>query len=293
MGLELYNTSQIVQDTFREADASLGFSLSELIFEGPVAELQDTMNSQPAIMLVSIACWRAWEELLGSNAPSPASVAGHSLGEYTSLVVAGVVSFSQALQLVRERGRLMHEASLGHPGSMAAIMGLDEFALEHICEETGVELANINSDDQIVISGDKIALARAMDLASARGARKTIPLPVSGAFHSSLMLEAQEGLTRTINSLDFSDPEIPIIANSTGESLRTADEIRQELVQGLCHCVRWKHSVRNMVDSGVSRFVEFGPSRVLSSLIRRIDQGVEAVTLSDPASMKKLSEGVA
>ncbi len=293
MGLELYNTSQIVQDTFSEADASLGFSLSNLIFQGPVAELQDTINSQPAIMLVSIACWRAWEELLGSNSPKPASVAGHSLGEYTSLVVAGVLSFSQAIQLVRERGRLMREASQGHPGSMAAIMGLDEFALEHICDETGVELANINSDDQIVISGDKIALARAMDLASARGARKTIPLPVSGAFHSSLMLEAQEGLTRTINSLDFSDPEIPIIANSTGESLRTADEIRQELVQGLCHCVRWKHSVRNMVDSGVSRFVEFGPSRVLSSLIRRIDQGVEAVTLSDPASMKKLSEGVA
>ena len=293
MGLELYNTSQIVRDTFTEADSSLGFPLSRLIFEGPVAELQDTINSQPAIMLVSIACWRAWEEFLGSNATRPTSVAGHSLGEYTSLVVSGVLSFSQALQLVRERGRLMHQASVDRPGGMAAIMGLDEFALEHICDETGVELANINSDDQIVVSGDKIAVARAMDLASARGARKTIPLPVSGAFHSSLMLEAQEGLTSTIGALDFKDPEIPIIANSTGESLSTAAEVRNELVQGLCHCVRWKHSVRNMVDSGVSRFVEFGPSRVLSSLIRRIDNGVEAVTVSDPASIQKLIGGAA
>ena len=146
MGLDLCNTSQAAREVFEEADDSLDFQLSRLIFEGPSEELQDTMNSQPAIMVVSIACWRAWAEFLGSRTPHPSSVAGHSLGEYTSLVVAGVISFRDGLRLVRERGRLMHEASVEQPGGMAAILGLDEYALEHICAETGVELANINSD---------------------------------------------------------------------------------------------------------------------------------------------------
>ena len=292
MGLDLYKGSRAVRDTFNEADSSLGFPLSKLIFEGPAEELQDTINSQPAIMAVSIACWRAWQEFLGSQAPKPASVAGHSLGEYTSMVVAGVLSFTEALQLVRERGRLMQQAALERPGGMAAIMGLNELAFEHICAETGVELANINSDDQIVISGDKIAVVRAMDLASAQGARKCISLPVSGAFHSSLMMQAQQGLTETIGTMDFKDPNMPIIANSTSSPLTTAIEVRKELIDGLCHCVKWKHSVQYMVDSGVSRFLEFGPSRVLSSLIKRIDQDVEAVTLSDLQSMKKLGAGV-
>lgn len=292
MGLELYNTSQAAREVFEEADDSLNFHLSKLIFEGPTEELQDTANSQPAIMLVSIACWRAWEEFLGARTPRPLSVAGHSLGEYTSLVVAGVISFKDGLCLVRERGRLMHQASMERPGGMAAIIGLDEYALEHICAETGVELANINSDDQIVISGDKIAVARAMDLASARGARKTIPLQVSGAFHSSLMYQAQTGLSAAIEAMDFHDPEYPIIANYSGTPLSTAEEVRSELVNGLCHCVQWRNSVRFMVSSGVSQFVEFGPSRVLASLIKRIDRDVAAVTLSDTASIQKLSEDI-
>lgn len=292
MGLDLYNTSRAAREVFEEADDSLGFQLSRLIFDGPAEELQDTMNSQPAIMLVSIACWRAWEEFLGAQTPRPSSVAGHSLGEYTSLVVSGVISFKDGLQLVRERGRLMHEASVERPGGMAAILGLDEYALEHICAETGVELANINSDDQIVISGDKIAVVRAMDLASARGAKKTIPLPVSGAFHSSLMGHAQKGLTDAVRSLEFHEPEIPIIANYSGAPLTTAEQVKEELVNGLCHCVQWRNSVRFMVSTGVSQFVEFGPSKVLASLIKRIDRDVEAVTLSDYASMQKLSEGI-
>ena len=290
MGLDLCNTSQAAREVFEEADDSLNFQLSRLIFEGPSEELQDTMNSQPAIMVVSIACWRAWTEFLGSKTPRPSSVAGHSLGEYTSLVVAGVISFRDGLRLVRERGRLMHEASVQRPGGMAAILGLDEFALEHICAETGVELANINSDDQIVISGDKIAVARAMDLASARGAKKTIPLPVSGAFHSSLMHQAQKGLSDAVESIEFHDPEIPIIANYSGAPLTTVGQVQEELVNGLCHCVQWRKTVRFMVSSGVSQFVEFGPSRVLASLIKRIDRDVEAVTLSDNASMQMLSQ---
>ena len=184
----------------------------------------------------------------------------------------------------------MHQAGIERPGGMAAIIGLDEFALEHICAETGVELANINSDDQIVISGDKIAVARAMDLASAQGAKKTVPLPVSGAFHSSLMYQAQDGLGQAMAALDFQNPQVPVIANSSGLPLTTAREVREELVHGLCHCVQWRNSVRYMVGTGVSQFVEFGPARVLASLIRRIDREVEAVTLSDPESIRKLSE---
>ena len=290
MGLELYKASSAARAVFEEADDSLNFSLSDLIFQGPDSELQDTVNSQPAIMVVSIACWMAWQEFVGSSASPPSSVAGHSLGEYTSLVVSGVLSFSAGVQLVRERGRLMHQAAVERPGGMAAIIGLDEFVLEYICAETGVELANINSDDQIVISGDKIAVVRAMDLASAQGAKKTVSLPVSGAFHSSLMYQAQEGLGQAIESLEFQNPQVPVIANSSSLPLTTAAEVKEELVHGLCHCVQWKNSVRYMVGTGVSQFVEFGPARVLASLIRRIDRDVQAVTLSDPESIRKLSE---
>ena len=287
MGLELYNVSSAAREVFEEADDSLGFALSDLIFNGPSDVLQDTVNSQPAIMLVSIACWKAWQEYLGFDAMPPESVAGHSLGEYTSLVVSGVLSFSDGLKLVRERGRLMHEAGLTRPGGMAAIIGLDDFALEHICAETGVELANINSDEQFVISGDKIAVVRAMDLASAQGAKKTLSLPVSGAFHSSLMAQAQEGLKDAISSLALKDPIIPVIANSSGLPMTTMAEVRQELVHGLCHCVQWRNSVKYIVGTGVSQFVEFGPARVLTSLIKRIDKNVQAVTLSDLESIKK------
>jgi len=171
MGQELYDSSRAARAVF--------LRLSKLIFQGPSRKLQDTVNSQPAIMTVSIAAWKAWEEFTGSELEPPAALAGHSLGEYTSMVVAGVVSFADGVTLVRQRGRLMQQASKGRPGGMAAILGLDELAASQICSETGVELANINSDDQIVISGDKIAVAQAMDLASARGARKTIPLTVS------------------------------------------------------------------------------------------------------------------
>ena len=292
MGFELYRASPAARKVFDEADAALGFPLSQLIFHGPDNDLQDTINSQPSIMTVSIACWKACEELLGAEVQQPVSVAGHSLGEYTSMVVSGVVSFEDGVRLVRERGRLMQQASIERPGGMAAIIGLNELVLEEICQETGVELGNINSDEQVVISGDKIAVARAMDLASARGARKIIALPVSGAFHSSLMQQAQEGLADVIATLDFQNPKIPIIANSNSAPLATADQVKNELIQGLCQCVQWKNSVRYMVNSGVSHFVEFGPTRVLTSLIKRIDPSVQAVTLSDPASIRKMAQAV-
>jgi [acyl-carrier-protein] S-malonyltransferase len=290
MGRALYDASPAARTVFAEADDSLGMSLSRLIFEGPSEELQDTAHAQPAIMVVSIAVWRAWQEFLGPIAPQPAFVAGHSLGEYTSMVVGGVMQFADGIRLVQERGRLMHEAGEARPGSMAAIIGLDEYTVAQVAQDSGVELANINSDDQIVISGDKVALARAMDLASARGAKKVVPLAVSGAFHSQLMARAQEGLTDAVDGIALQDPEFPVIANSTGAPIVNAEQARQELLTGLCNCVLWKHSVRFMVDTGVNRFIEFGPARVLSSLVRRIDSGVDAMTLSDPDSIRKAAE---
>lgn len=290
MGRSLYDASASARAVFAEADDSLGVHLTRLMFDGPMAELQDTAHAQPAIMTVSIAIWRAWQEFLGSAAPQPAAVAGHSLGEYTSMVVGGVMDFADAIRLVRERGRLMHEASEARPGSMAAIIGLDELTVAQVAQDAGVEMANINSDDQIVVSGDKMALARAMDLASARGAKKVVPLAVSGAFHSRLMARAQEGLTDAIDGIRLRDPQFPVVANSTGRAITSAAQARQELLTGLCHCVLWKHCVRYMVEAGANRFVEFGPARVLSSLVRRIEPGVEALTLSDPDSIRKVAE---
>ena len=293
MGQELFDSSRAARAVFQEADDTLGIKLSKLIFQGPSRKLQDTINSQPAIMTVSIAALKAWEEFTGSELESPAALAGHSLGEYTSMVAAGVVSFADGVSLVRQRGRLMQQAAKGRPGGMAAILGLDELATAQICAETGVELANINADDQIVISGDKVAVAQAMDLASARGARKTIPLTVSGAFHSSLMQEAKEGLAEAMVAMEFKDPQSPIIANSDCAELRTGEQVREELVRGLCQCVQWRNTVRCMVDSGISQFVELGPASVLASLIRRIDRGVEAVALFNPDSIRKLAGATA
>ena len=293
MGQELFDSSRAARAVFQEADDTLGIKLSKLIFQGPSRKLQDTINSQPAIMTVSIAALKAWEEFTGSELETPAALAGHSLGEYTSMVAAGVVSFADGVSLVRQRGRLMQQAAKGRPGGMAAILGLDELATAQVCAETGVELANINADDQIVISGDKVAVAQAMDLASARGARKTIPLTVSGAFHSSLMQEAKEGLAEAMVAMEFKDPRSPIIANSDCAELRTGEQVREELVRGLCQCVQWRNTVRCMVDSGISQFVELGPASVLASLIRRIDRGVEAVALFNPDSIRKLAGATA
>ncbi len=289
MGLGLFEESQAARETFEEADDSLGFPLSRMIFEGPAGELQNTANSQPAIMTVSVAAWRSWAEVGGQGTISASAVAGHSLGEYSALVAAGVLDFSDAVRLVRLRGELMNRASLNRPGTMAAILGLDEMALAQICAETGVELANINTDNQIVISGDRMAVAQAVDLATARGARKAVPLPVSGAFHSSLMMEAEVGLSAELERLALREPRMPIIANCDCRALTSSDEIREELVRGLCRCVQWKDSVVAMVDSGIDRFVEFGAGGVLAGLIKRIDREVEVSAVADPESVRKLA----
>ena len=292
MGLELYRSSDAARKVLDEANDILAMPLTEMIFQGPAQQLERTENSQPAIMAVSLACLKAWEGMTSTPPPSPVALAGHSLGEYTALVVAGALDWADALRLVRERGRLMQQASDMRAGGMAAIIGLDETVMEEICMETGVEIANINADDQLVISGDRLFVAKAMDLASARGARKTVPLAVSGAFHSSLMYPAQEGLAQAIDRVAFRDPQVPIIANSISTPLTTAQEVKGELMSQLCSCVQWRKSMKAMVESGVSSFVEFGPGKVLGGLLKRIDRRAEVLTLADFASIQKVA-GVA
>ncbi len=284
MGSELYQTSRAAKRAFEEADDALGFSLTRLCFEGPEDELRATVNAQPAILTVSVACLRGLSE--AGECPSPAFVAGHSLGEYTALVSANVLDFADAVRIVRERGRLMYEAGKAKPGGMAAIIGLDEASLEEVCLETGAQIANINCSGQTVISGTREALARSMDLAKTRGARKVVPLQVSGAFHSSLMESAREGMAKAISEMGFRSPSVPIIANSTAQPITTAEEVRGELVQQLCNCVRWQPSVEYMVDAGVSTFVEIGPGQVLSGLIKRINSEVQILSIRDVETIK-------
>ncbi|OGO03972.1 MAG: [acyl-carrier-protein] S-malonyltransferase [Chloroflexi bacterium RBG_13_54_9] len=284
MGRDLYDRSPAAKAIFEEADASLGFPLSRLCFEGPEEELRRTAYAQPAIVTVSSAYLKAMSQETGD--PTPMFVAGHSLGEYTALVAAGVLSFSDTVRLAHERGRLMEEASERTPGGMAAIIGLDEETVEEVCRETGAKAANINSSQQIVISGTRETLAWAMDLARARGARQTIPLQVSGAFHSPLMQPAAEGLAKALARFTLRDPQIPIIANSTAQPVTTAAELQEELLWQLCHCVQWQRSVQYMVDEGVSTFIEIGPGRVLSGLIKRISKDAQVFDVSNVASLK-------
>ena len=290
MGLELYNASPAARKLLNEANDILGMSLTELIFQGPAKELERTEYSQPAILAVSLACLEAWREKATTPPPQPAALAGHSLGEYTALAVSGAIDWADALRLVRERGRLMQEASDMRAGTMAAIIGLDESIMEEICMETGVEIANINSDDQLVISGDRLFVAKAMDLASMRGARKTIPLAVGGAFHSTLMYPAQERLIETIKNLELRDPQVPIIANATSSPLTTASAVKVELMSQLCTCVQWNKSVKTMANSGVSQFIEFGPGKVLTGLVKRISKGSTAVNVADLDSIEKATK---
>ena len=286
MGHKLYQSSPKAKEVFQEADEALRFSISRLCFEGPEDELRQTINAQPAIMTVSIACLRAASEV--NHTVSPSFVAGHSLGEYTALVAANVLGFADAIRLVRERGRLMQKAGEIKPGGMAAVIGLDEAVLREICRESGAEIANFNCSGQIVISGSKEALARAMELAKARDARRVILLQVSGAFHSTLMQPTIEGLSQAIAQINFRTPEVPIVVNSTAQPVTTAEGVKEELLRQLCNCVQWQPSVEYMVGEGVSTFVEIGPGQVLSGLIKRISDKVQVLNMSDPESIKAL-----
>jgi [acyl-carrier-protein] S-malonyltransferase len=289
MGLDLYGSCPAARRVFDEADGSLGFPLSRLCFEGPDEELTKTHNVQPAILVVSIACLKALEEAGQGDLPSPAFVAGHSLGEYTALVAAGALGLTDAVVLVRERGRLMYEAGLRNPGSMLAVIGLDEETVKGICLQSGTEISNINCPGQIVISGASPGLAEANKAAKTRGARVLIPLKVSGAFHSALMEPVIAEFTRIVSKVRFRPPNIPVISNVTARPLADVDSIKQELVKQLRNCIQWQGSVEYMMHSGVTTFYEVGPGRVLSGLIRRINLEVKTFNVAGVEDITQLA----
>jgi [acyl-carrier-protein] S-malonyltransferase len=289
MGWDLYNRYSSAKEVFDEADASLGFPLSRLCFEGPEEELTRTHNVQPAILVVSVACLKALQEASHGNFPSPAFVAGHSLGEYTALVAAGVLSLADAVLLVRERGRLMYEAGLKNPGGMLAVIGLDEETVKDISLRSGTEISNINCPGQIVISGAIEALAKANELAKTRGARTLIPLKVSGAFHSVLMEPVLAEFSKIVSSFRFHPPVIPVISNLTTRPLTDVDSIKTELVKQLRNCIRWQGSVEYMMNNGVTKFYEVGPGRVLTGLIRRINSELQSFNISGIEDIAQLA----
>ena len=289
MGQELYDRSAAARSIFDEVDMALDRPLTQLLLAGPDEVLRETANAQPAIMAVSLATISAMEEGLGvDDLPRPVLIAGHSVGEYTALAVSGVLEVGETARLVQARGRLMQEACIQQPGSMAAVLGLDQMTMEEISLETGTYVSNVNTPHQIVISGERMAVARALDLASARGARKVVPLRVGGAFHSGLMEPARAGLVEEVNKLNFRDPLVPIVANVTGKPLTTAEEVKQELVAQICSCVQWKQSMDYMIGYGVSQFVEVGPGRALSSMVKRFDRSAKAVSVGDMDSILRL-----
>jgi [acyl-carrier-protein] S-malonyltransferase len=280
MGKDLYLNSSSAREVFDEVDDVLGRSLSDVMFNGPSDELTRTENAQPAILTASIAAWRTLEEATESVA-IPDMAAGHSLGEYSALVVAGVLAVSDAVRLVCERGRLMQLACDERPGGMAALIGIDEVTVAEICREAGVDMSTVNTPEQIIIAGEHRGLAVALDMASARGAKKAIPLSVGGAFHSGLMSPAQSGLDEAIDSTEFQDPLVPIIGNVDAQPLQTAEDVKSELRRQLTSCVQWNNGIRHMLDDGVDEFVEMGNGRILGGMIRRIDRRAKVVSLNE------------
>ena len=305
MGRDLYAASAAARAVFDQADATLGFAVTQLCFEGPEAKLTATENAQPALLTVSTALLAALAEGRGDKEPrrqaesdivalapclpvSLSSVAGHSLGEYSALVAAGALEFATALQLVRRRGELMAGA---REGGMAAIIGLDEAPLEAICGEASapgapVVIANYNAPGQLVISGASESVERACELAKARGAKRALPLKVSAAFHSPLMRAAADGLAGAIADAAVADARVPLIANVTATPLVAANAIRSELVAQVTAPVRWIASVQRMIADGADAFVEIGPGSVLTGLIRRIVPSVRLINVSDVASLR-------
>ncbi len=281
MGRDLYHNFSSARAVFNKADEALGFPISRLCFEGPEDELRQTINAQPALVATSFACIAAINEVNSSALPPPYFVAGHSLGEYTALGIARVLDFANIVYLARERGRLMHEAGLAKPGGMVAVIGFDEASLVEVCQETNTWLANINCPNQLVISGAHEDLTRASELARAKGAKRTIPLSVSAAFHTPLMQSAVDGMSKILETIPFRDPIVPIVANTTAEPMTSGHEIKAELLRQLCAGVQWQRSVEYIISDGVSSFIEIGPGEVLSGLIRRINGDVQTMNISD------------
>jgi len=289
MGRDLALSFPEAREVFQEADEVLGVHLSRLAWEGPEEELTLTKNAQPALLVHSLAVHR----ILGSEVEPTSVAAGHSLGEFSAHVAAGTLSFPDALRAVRLRGELMYGAGLERPGTMAAILGMDDDAVEDVCRDvTGAGWicvpANFNSRGQVVISGEVEGVQKAVELAKGAGAKRAIPLTVSGAFHSPLMEPAVEGLREELEELKFSDPRFPVISNVTAEPVTEGTRARELLVEQLTSPVRWRASVEVMARMGVERFFELGPGSVLCGLNKRNARGLACVSLGEPSDLELL-----
>jgi [acyl-carrier-protein] S-malonyltransferase len=277
-----------VRRLFEEASDATGMNLARLCFEGPEAELVQTGNVQPAITLINLACF----EVLREEGVTIGAAAGHSLGEYAALCAAGVFSFADAMRLVQRRGRAMQEAAERHPGSMVAVFGLDADTLSAICGEVAdlgsVEVANQNSPGQVALTGDKEALKRASELAKQRGARLTVPLKVSGAWHSRFMAQAQAPMREALEAIDLQPPTVPVIANVTGRPHEGQPAaIRTALVEQIVRPVLWARSIASLIESGHRTFVEVGPGKVLTGLMKDINRDAKAHTVQDVDTLAK------
>lgn len=291
MGKGLAEASPAAQAWFHRANAALGYDLSSLCFNGPDAELTKTEHAQPGIFLVS---WVAFD-LLKQRLPGLKfeATAGLSLGEFTALTAAGVMSFEDGLRVVRRRGRFMQEACDATQGSMAAIIGLDEAPTREVCVEAGVALANLNCPGQIVISGEVDRILKAVDLAKAKGARKAVPLPVAGAYHSPLMASAQPKLQAELAAVTFSPSAVPIISNVTAQPHTSADATRARLVEQVTAPVRWEESMRCLLAQGFTRFIELGPGTALSGFLKRINKDAQILNVADAASLEAAVKALA
>ena len=287
MGRELAENFGVARKIFDAADAALGFPISKLCFEGPAEQLQLTANTQPAIMAVSVAA----AAVLSEKGVHPDLVAGHSLGEYSALVAAGSLSLFDAVQLVHKRGQYMQEAVPVGAGAMAAVLGLDGGVLDEICREAAqgdvVSPANLNSPGQVVIAGSAAAVARAVDLAKGRGAKRAMMLNVSAPFHCALMKPAQERLSVDLDATPINDPQVPLVNNVNAQVVTSASAVREGLKQQVTAPVRWEESVRRMRQEGVELFVEVGPGKVLSGLVRQIDRSAECLRVEDSATLNE------
>ncbi len=287
MGRELAEAFPAARAAFDEADQALGFPLSQLCYDGPAEQLQLTANTQPAILATSVAAYRVLQE----KGIRPVWVAGHSLGEYSALVAAGALNFSDALRIVRHRGEYMQQAVPVGTGAMAALLGIGIDKVTELCAEAAqgeiCSPANINSVEQIVVAGHKAAIERVMALATAAGAKRAVPLPVSAPFHCALMRPAQERLAPELNATVFSDLEFPLINNVRAEEVRGGSAARQGVIDQIPSPVLWEQSMRKLLAAGVELFVEVGPGRVLSGLLRQIDRTVACVNVEDVKSLEK------
>ncbi len=286
MGHDLYERYAAARDLFDRADAALGRSISALCFEGSPEELGRTANAQPAIYVTSLACLAAAREAGVANS-EPAFVAGHSMGEYTALAAVGALDFEAGLKLVEERGRLTQAAADARPGSMAALLGMDEEAARQLCADTATEVCNFNAPGQVVIGGDSEAIDRARKLATERGAKRAIRLDVTGAFHTSLMEPAVGPFSQAVSSAGLRSPAAPFVSNKTASAMTDPVEIGGALTYQLTHPVRWVECVRYLEASGVPAVVEFGPGRVLTGLVKRIAPGIALRNINGAASLEK------